>query len=167
MDVIRVHAPSEAHALRLMASLDGGFRVDLERDGSGPVVGLTPDVETATKLVELFNALGKWLADGDLASCQIRFGDRVYTLLAATAGHPNDATAFLLERTIQLQTALDSRIVIEQAKGVLAARHGIDVDTAFDALRRAARSASTKLHALAAEVVATPTTPPAIQRFLA
>jgi AmiR/NasT family two-component response regulator len=73
----------------------------------------------------------------------------------------------LRRRNEQLQTALSSRIVIEQAKGVLAARHGIDVDTAFDALRRAARSASTKLHALAAEVVATPTTPPAIQRFLA
>jgi len=155
MDVIRVHAPSEADALRLMASLDGGFRVDLEQDGAGPVVGLTPDLETATKLIELFNALGTWLSDGDLASCQIRFGDRVYTLVAATAGQPSDATAFLLERTIQLQTALDSRIVIEQAKGILAERHGITPDDAFTRLRRDARSRRMKLHDVAAEVIRT------------
>ena len=42
--------------------------------------------------------------------------------VAATADKPNDPTAFLLERTIQLQTALESRILLEQAKGVLAER---------------------------------------------
>ena len=67
----------------------------------------------------------------------------------------------------QLQTALESRIVIEQAKGILAARHGLDVDRAFDALRRGARSHGTKLHDLAARVVTGPTTPPEVERYLA
>jgi hypothetical protein len=58
-------------------------------------------------LVELFDALGNWLADGDLAACQIGFGDRSYTLAPAADGHRNDPTAFLLERTIQLQRALN------------------------------------------------------------
>jgi hypothetical protein len=34
MDVIRVRAPSKAHAERLMASVDGGFSVSL--DGGDP-----------------------------------------------------------------------------------------------------------------------------------
>lgn len=40
----------------------------------------------------------------------------------------------------QLQHALDSRVVIEQAKGVLASNHDVDVSTAFERLRRHARN---------------------------
>jgi len=73
----------------------------------------------------------------------------------------------LRKRNEQLQTALESRIVIEQAKGILAARHNLDVDGAFDVLRRGARSHGTKLHDLAARVVADRTTPPEVERYLA
>jgi AmiR/NasT family two-component response regulator len=72
----------------------------------------------------------------------------------------------LRKRNAQLQTALESRIVIEQAKGILAARHGLDVDAAFDALRRGARSHGMKLHDLAARVVAERTTPVEVERYL-
>lgn len=70
-----------------------------------------------------------------------------------------------LEReNAQLRQALESRIVIEQAKGVLAERYATAVDVAFELLRRAARSSQLRLHDLAADVVAANETPLAIQR---
>jgi transcriptional regulator with GAF, ATPase, and Fis domain len=52
----------------------------------------------------------------------------------------------------QLQTALNSRVVIEQAKGVIAERSSVDMATAFELLRSAARGQRRPLSELAAEV---------------
>lgn len=57
------------------------------------------------------------------------------------------------ETARQLQQALDTRIVIEQAKGKLSERHGIPVREAFERLRRHARNRGEKVHAVAAAVV--------------
>ena len=53
----------------------------------------------------------------------------------------------------QLQTALNSRLIIEQAKGVLAEREQTDMGAAFEMLRRYARRSGRKLSEVAAEVV--------------
>jgi transcriptional regulator with GAF, ATPase, and Fis domain len=52
----------------------------------------------------------------------------------------------------QLQHALNSRIVIEQAKGVVAERAQVDMATAFDMLRSFARSSRRSLAVVASEV---------------
>ncbi|TMK66592.1 MAG: ANTAR domain-containing protein [Actinobacteria bacterium] len=70
-----------------------------------------------------------------------------------------ETLAFWRERAEQLQEALDSRIVIEQAKGILAERFALDMDKAFLLLRAAARRNRLKIHDLAAEIVASRTTP--------
>jgi AmiR/NasT family two-component response regulator len=53
----------------------------------------------------------------------------------------------------QLQRALNSRVAIEQAKGAIAERTGVDMDVAFGWLRRYARSNSLRLADVAVAVV--------------
>lgn len=55
--------------------------------------------------------------------------------------------------TEQLQAALNSRIVIEQAKGFLAERHGLSVEDAFTVLRQYARDHNRKLTDVASDII--------------
>jgi len=64
------------------------------------------------------------------------------------------ATAVAHERQAQLQHALDSRVLLEQAKGMLAERLGVGVEEAFTLMRRAARSRRLRLHDAARAVLA-------------
>jgi hypothetical protein len=75
-----------------------------------------------------------------------------------------ELTTALARRAAQLQEALESRIVIEQAKGVLAERYAVSPDEAFLLLRNTARFNRVKLRGLAADVVASRTTPSAFAR---
>jgi AmiR/NasT family two-component response regulator len=73
----------------------------------------------------------------------------VATGVAATARRCDEQ-----RRTIdQLQGALDSRVVIEQAKGVISAERSVSVDEAFAVLRRHANDHNAKLHDVADAVV--------------
>lgn len=70
------------------------------------------------------------------------------------------AIGILQQRTVrrqeavaqQLQDALDSRVLIEQAKGMLAARLGVGIEDAFGVLREYARARNRKLLDVAQEV---------------
>jgi AmiR/NasT family two-component response regulator len=53
------------------------------------------------------------------------------------------------ERRAQLEHALESRIAIEQAKGIIAERYGLDLEDAFAIIRRAARTHRVKIRDLA------------------
>jgi hypothetical protein len=57
------------------------------------------------------------------------------------------------ERAGQLQRALESRVAIEQAKGMLAVELGTEVDSAFEVMRAYTRNHGLRLHAVAAAVV--------------
>jgi hypothetical protein len=74
----------------------------------------------------------------DFASLGIRLTDQV--------GHHDELVR-------QLRDALESRIVIEQAKGVIATQAGIDVAEAFERLRNEARNSGRLLADVAAAVV--------------
>ncbi len=57
------------------------------------------------------------------------------------------------EMTRNLTRAMESRAVIEQAKGVLIARHGLGDDESFDMLRSRSQTENRKLRDIAAELV--------------
>jgi len=67
-----------------------------------------------------------------------------------------NAQAYSAERTLseQLRTALESRAVIEQAKGVLMRDHQCDAEEAFEILKRTSQHTNRKLRDVAATVVA-------------
>jgi GAF domain-containing protein len=96
------------------------------------------------------------IAEGDLDPADIR----VIQALADIA-----TIGLLQERAVreanllsnQLEAALRSRVSIEQAKGALAQIHGVDVDEAFEVMRRFARSNNRALSAVARDVVLNPT----------
>lgn len=66
--------------------------------------------------------------------------------------------------TTQLQTALNSRVIIEQAKGVLAERHQITVDEGFALLRAYSRTHNRRLSDVAHDVAVRA---PAVSELLA
>lgn len=91
-------------------------------------------------------------APGPLDVAKLRIGQALADvatigLLQQRAIHRRDTL------TEQLQTALDNRVLIEQAKGVLAERLHLDMDEAFALLRRYARNHHRRLSDLAQAVV--------------
>ena len=54
----------------------------------------------------------------------------------------------------QLQQALESRVVIEQAKGITAQQHAISIDQAYQRMRRHARNNNASLRVVAEAIVA-------------
>jgi AmiR/NasT family two-component response regulator len=92
-------------------------------------------------------------------------------------GTPEEATAAVArmlsvthaayERRAQLEHALQSRVAIEQAKGIIAERYGLDTEEAFEVLRGAARANRIKLHDLVRAIRPGEETPPEVSAELA
>jgi AmiR/NasT family two-component response regulator len=57
-------------------------------------------------------------------------------------------------KAVQLQHALDSRVTIEQAKGMLAERSNVDMNEAFQRMRSYARANNRPLTAVALDIIA-------------
>jgi GAF domain-containing protein len=92
------------------------------------------------------------------------FGDTDVTVIQALADVAS--IALIQERAIrrgevlteQLQRALNSRVIIEQAKGAVAQARGVSVDEAFASIRRYARANNERLTEVAQAIVAHPAT---------
>lgn len=89
--------------------------------------------------------------DGDLADVT-RYAARAGVVMA-TGKDRKELEIDLRRTTEQLQQALDSRVVIEQAKGFVACLRHVDTEEAFGILRRYARSHNTNIHSVARQVL--------------
>jgi GAF domain-containing protein len=120
-------------------ALEAGVRSvhGLPMTGAGEVVGA----------LNVVHAEPLRLSDEQLATAQVLADVAVSYILAARLHEERGRLAD------QLQHALDSRVVIEQAKGMLAERYDIDVRSAFDRLRQHARASQRTVRAVATEVV--------------
>jgi GAF domain-containing protein len=159
--VVRVHpagrvdlARLAAHPGRLpvLAPLLTGEVVaigDLEQGGRGRGLAAVP-VRAQGRLVGALLLLARgprdWSADAIAVAEALADMTGAYSAM----GRAVRDTSVLAD---QLQEALHSRVVIEQAKGVLASALGVSVDEAFDRLRRYARSSQLRLDEVAAVVV--------------
>jgi PAS domain S-box-containing protein len=96
-------------------------------------------------------------ADGALvdvlynASVYRDFNDNVLGVVAVA----RDAAKLRQQQQLseQLQGALESRIVIEQAKGITAQRHGVTIDQAYQRIRTHARNSNASLRTVAQAIV--------------
>jgi hypothetical protein len=98
---------------------------------------------------QVIGALNLFRADpGALAPAGIRVGQALADVATISLLHERGMrNSDILNE--QLQTALNSRVIIEQAKGKLAERLGVDMDQAFTLLRDRARASNRRLSDLA------------------
>ena len=86
-----------------------------------------------------------------LSDCGLQMGQALADIAALAVVQQGRAdSAAVVE---QLQHALASRTVVEQAKGVIAEHAGVDIATAFEALRSYARARQVKVSAIAGAVI--------------
>ena len=98
-------------------------------------------------VLNLFGARPGRLSDADVTAGQAMADIATIGILQQRAIHQAHVTVD------QLQGALTSRIIIEQAKGTLAERSGIAMDAAFEGLRSYARHHNRRLGDIAQELI--------------
>jgi ANTAR domain/PAS fold/GAF domain len=119
-----------------LRGIDGGAVAVPMPDGRGDPVGV----------LILYGAPA--LADPRQVRHAVIFADAAVLLLREHA-----TVALLRQQEAQLRDALTSRAVIDQAKGILMARQGLDADGAFAELARLSQHANVKLRDVARQLV--------------
>jgi len=144
---------------------------------SGDVVRVT-DVRHESARWPEFSATAARLKVAGVAGIPMRLADRVIGALNLYASEPREwsdediavaavladvATSYVVnasklrqqeQLSEQLQQALESRVVIEQAKGITAHKHKVSVDQAYHLMRGHARSNNASMRTVAEAIVA-------------
>ena len=144
LDCFRTGKPVAVADLRTAARRWPRFAPVAKEAGFGSVQALPMRLREQTiGALNLFRA-----APGTFEQADVRVGQALADV--ATIGLLNERSMRRSETlNEQLQAALNSRVTIEQAKGKLAERLHLDMDQAFNVLRRYARTRNIRLSDLA------------------
>jgi len=147
-----------------------------EAYSTGEVVAVCDVREKSTRWPE-FSASATRLSIAGVAAVPMRLADRVIGALNLYSSEPRQwsdedlavagvladvAASYLVnasklrqqeQLSEQLQEALESRVVIEQAKGITAQQNSVTIDQAYQLMRRHARSNHASLRAVAEAIV--------------
>jgi GAF domain-containing protein len=142
----------------------------------GEVVRVTDVREESARWPE-YSASATRLSMAGVAAIPMRLADQVIGALNLYSAEPRDwsdedmavagvladvTTSYMVnasklrqqeQLTEQLQEALESRVVIEQATGITAQRHAVPVNEAYQLMRRHARNNNASLRAVAEAIV--------------
>ncbi|MFL6164382.1 MAG: ANTAR domain-containing protein [Jatrophihabitantaceae bacterium] len=133
------------------------FAAELRARRFGPVYALPMRLRNSTiGALNLFRLPGESLRSEDL-----QLGQALADVATIAIMQHRNIRA-VEELAVQLQTALNSRIAIEQAKGVIAQFAHVDMDRAFELLRGHARATRVGLSELATAIAAGRLAPDAI-----
>jgi hypothetical protein len=116
------------------------------------------DLTSAMVLADLFAADQAANSESELAE-RPNVSATAVAPVVKHARNEADEAARLAVTVAQLEYALASRVMVEQAIGVLAERHRLRPRNAFDLLRKAARSRGRRVTEIAQDVVASAANP--------
>ena len=140
LDCFRSGRPVAAADLAAEAQRWPRFAAAAQQAGFAAVQALPMRLrEQVIGALNLFRAVPGALAPADIRIGQALADVATISLLHERSMRHSDTL------TEQLQTALNSRVIIEQAKGKLAERLGLDTDQAFSVLRDHARTRNLRL----------------------
>ena len=161
LDCFRTGQPVEAADLSMAAQRWPRFAPAARQAGFAAVQALPMRLrEHVIGALNLFSVDAGALPPGDIRIGQALADVATISLLQERNMRHSDAL------NEQLQTALNSRVIIEQAKGKLAERLDVDMDEAFKLLRDRARTGNRRLSDLARAFVegSEPLSEPATRR---
>lgn len=126
-----------------------GWPAQAAAAGAGSVLSVAmPILDDVSGALNIYgDAAGVF--DGNAVRSAQRFAEHAAVTLANA--HLYERTA---SRANQMQSAMESRAVIEQAKGIIMAEHRITPDEAFTVLTKASQDSNRKLRDIAAAIVA-------------
>ena len=144
LDCFRAGQPVQAEDLAAAAQRWPRFTAAAQQAGFAAVQALPMRLrEQVIGALNLFRASPGAFSAADIRVAQALADVATISLLHERSMRHSDVL------NEQLQTALNSRVVIEQAKGKLAERLGLDMDQAFTLLRDIARNRNLRLSDLA------------------